>query len=79
MQSFASSALREKADLFHEPHGKGLKQDDVDRMLTVREEVAATQEAASKGPDEKSHDRFERPDPLTFAELEDVKRATLFG
>jgi chemotaxis regulatin CheY-phosphate phosphatase CheZ len=81
MQSFASSALREKADLFHEPHGKGLKQDDVDRMLTVREEVAATQEAASKTPHEpqQSHDRFERPDPLTFAELEVVKRATLFG
>jgi hypothetical protein len=50
-------------------------------MLTVLEEVAATQEAASKTPHEpqQSHDRFERPDPLTFAELEVVKRATLFG
>jgi chemotaxis protein CheZ len=81
MQSFASSALREKADLLHEPHGKGLKQDDVDRMLTVREEAAATEEAASKTPDEpqERHDRFEWPDPLTFAELEAVKCATLFG
>jgi hypothetical protein len=50
-------------------------------MLTVREEAAATEEAASTTPDEpqERHDRFEWPDPLTFAELEAVKRATLLG
>jgi hypothetical protein len=81
MQSFASSALREETGPLHGPHGKGLKQDEVDRMLTVREEGAAAQQAPSETPEEpqERHARFERPGPLTFAELEAVKRATLFG
>jgi chemotaxis regulatin CheY-phosphate phosphatase CheZ len=46
--------------------GEGLKQADVDRMLRAR--------------DEKTRARgFERPEPLTLAELHAVKRAALFG
>jgi chemotaxis regulatin CheY-phosphate phosphatase CheZ len=81
MQSFASSALREQADLLHGPHARGLEQDDVDRMLTAREEAGAAQEKPSQRPEapQERSAHFERPDPLTFAELEAVKRATLFG
>jgi chemotaxis protein CheZ len=46
--------------------GEGLKQADVDRMLRAR--------------DEKTRARgFERPEPLTLAELHAVKCAALFG
>jgi chemotaxis protein CheZ len=80
MQNFASSALRQEAELLHGPQvrGKGLKQDDVDRMLTVQGETAA-REAAAETPKGADALHFERPEPLTFAELEAVKRATLFG
>ena len=85
MQSFAASTLREEASLLHGAQGKSLKQDDVDRMLTVPQPLpvgmeAAPAEAPSKMVEEpKDHGRFERPEPLTFAELEAVKRAALFG
>lgn len=74
--------------------GDGLKQDDVDRMLKGREvraqtaaSVAATSLRESDGPltAEASLPAagcsrgFEPPEPLTFAELSAVKRATLFG
>jgi chemotaxis protein CheZ len=80
MQNFASSALRQEAELLHGPQarGKGLKQHDVDRMLTVQGETAA-REAAAETPKGADALHFERPEPLTFAELEAVKRATLFG
>jgi chemotaxis regulatin CheY-phosphate phosphatase CheZ len=93
MQTYAETALREGSNLLNGPQGKdkGLKQDDVDRMLTLREQPAASgaaQEARPKRPEEphipgsrvaKDGGRFERPDPLTFVELEAVKRASLFG
>jgi chemotaxis protein CheZ len=82
MESFTASALGEGAHLLNGPQhrGKGLKQDDVDRMLTRREETAAAQEQAPNRPEGPADAlRFERPEPLTFAELEAVKRATLFG
>jgi chemotaxis regulatin CheY-phosphate phosphatase CheZ len=86
MHAFAASPLRDEAPLLNGPQGKdkGLRQDDVDRMLTVREESRARAEApkatpgtAQRGPED--FERFERPAPLTFAELEAVKRAALFG
>ena len=53
-------------------------------MLTSREQRPGTaegREAPSPAPSGPREDegRFERPDPLTFAELEAVKRASLFG
>jgi chemotaxis protein CheZ len=77
---------REEARLLTGPQGrgKGLKQDDIDRILTSREQRSGTaegREAPSPPPSGPREDerRFERPDPLTFAELEAVKRASLFG
>ncbi len=93
MQTYAKTALREGVDLLNRPQGKdkGLRQDDVDRMLSLREQPPASgaaQEAPPRTPREpyvagskgaEDRGRFERPDPLTFAELEAVKRASLFG
>ena len=93
MQAYAETALREGANLLNGPQGKdkGLKQDDVDRMLTSREQPPASgavQEAPPRRREEPpisgsrvatDRGRFERPEPLTFAELEAVKRASLFG
>jgi chemotaxis protein CheZ len=82
MQAFAETSLREDAGLLSGPQrrGKGLKQDDVDRMLTARGERLATPEAHEPPMAERQDEgRFKRPDPLTFAELEGVKRASLFG
>jgi hypothetical protein len=68
--------------------GTGLKQDDVDRMLReARGQTAeardldesaarAASDASSAAPEERP--RFERPEPLTLAELDAVKRAALF-
>ena len=55
MQTYAKTALREGADLLNGPQGKdkGLKQDDVDRMLTSREQPPASgaaQEAPPRRP-----------------------------
>ena len=94
MQTYAKTALREGADLLNGPQGKdkGLRQDDVDRMLSLREQPPAASGAAQEAPPRRPGEphvagsraaedrgRFERPDPLTFAELEAVKRASLFG
>jgi chemotaxis protein CheZ len=54
-----------------QPRGEGLKQDDVDEMLTRSGPASPSQEAAGE--------RFERPEPLTLARLHAVKRAALFG
>ena len=85
MLAYAATSLGEEAHLLNGPQGrgKGLKQDDIDRMLTSREQRPGTDEAreAPSGTPQEPRDegRFERPDPLTFAELEAVKRASLFG
>ena len=93
MQTYAVTALREGSDLLNGPQGKdkGLKQDDVDRMLTLREQPPASgagQEAPQRRPEEphisgsrvaKDGGPFERPDPLTFVELDALKCASLFG
>lgn len=77
-------------------HGGGLKQDDVDAMLTEDERLLPKRSRQSFGPagDAKgappesdtsrtgrtrSETGFERPEPLTLAQLQAVKRAALFG
>jgi chemotaxis regulatin CheY-phosphate phosphatase CheZ len=82
MQAFAETSLRGDAGLLSGPprRGRGLKQDDVDRMLTARGERPASPEAReAPSAERRDEGHFERPDPLTFAELEGVKRASLFG
>jgi chemotaxis regulatin CheY-phosphate phosphatase CheZ len=90
MQAFAE-AVRDDDRLVHGPQarGEGLKQDDVDRML----HDARTQASASTGSQVSATPAvfeglasaagdgggFERPEPLTLAELTAVKRAALFG
>ena len=76
--------------------GGGLKQDDVDAMLTEDERLLPKRSRQSFGPagDAKgappesntsrtgrtrSETGFERPEPLTLAQLQAVKRAALFG
>ena len=74
--------------------GEGLKQDDVDRMLKGRDgrvqaSVAMATDSlneSEKGragmappPSESGRAAFERPEPLTLAELQAAKRAALFG
>jgi chemotaxis protein CheZ len=95
MKNFAES-VREDDRLLHGPQGKGegLRQDDVDRMITGRETraQAATSAAASSlrdveeqlRPEASSAHRedsggFDAPEPLSLAELAAVKRAALFG
>ncbi len=81
MQAYAETSLREESHRLSGPQGKGkgLKQADVDRMLTTHEQkpplAAAPQTPETPG----EPGRFERPDPLTFPELQAVKRAVLFG
>ena len=93
MQAYAETTLREDSHLLNGPQsrGQGLKQADVDRvLLTPREQEpprAAAPEAPSKtqqSPEvpaarREGSGRFERPQPLTFPELQAVKRAVLFG
>jgi chemotaxis protein CheZ len=65
--------------------GDGLKQHDVDAMLTqgrsLHAEAAPGHAAPSlpEGSAEPGSGRFERPEPLTLSELHAVKRAALFG
>jgi chemotaxis regulatin CheY-phosphate phosphatase CheZ len=87
MQAFADT-MREE-----DRYGDGLKQDDVDRMMTGREsraQAAADAAAASlreslETPSGARSGRrvqsgaFEPPEPLTLAELDALKRAALFG
>jgi chemotaxis protein CheZ len=93
MKASADVTVREDDRLLHGPQrkGAGLKQAEVDRMLTGRDararaaatiasaslqEGAAPPGTASSAPASKA---FDRPEPLTFAELDAIKRAALFG
>jgi len=58
-----------------QPHGGGLKQDDVDKMMGLPLAPASSARPAEPPQD----DRFERPEPLTLDKLHAVKRAALFG
>jgi len=58
-----------------QPHGGGLKQADVDKMMGLPLAPAASTRPAEPPQD----DRFERPEPLTLDKLHAVKRAALFG
>jgi chemotaxis protein CheZ len=58
-----------------QPHGEGLKQDEVDEMLMRPQTPASSAGHAAARQDE----RFERPEPLTLDKLHAVKRAALFG
>jgi hypothetical protein len=92
MKAFADVAVREDDRLLHGPQlrGKGLKQADVDRMLKGRDgraRAAATIASASLGSGDvpgaaaapSDAAAFDRPEPLTLAELDAIKRAALFG
>jgi chemotaxis protein CheZ len=63
--------------LLNGPQGKGegLKQGDVDRMLTPPKPHGAPPPEPARAMGE----AFERPEPLTLAKLHAVKRAALFG
>jgi chemotaxis protein CheZ len=95
MKTFAET-VREDERLLHGPQGKGagLKQDDVDRMMTgrdLRAQAAASATASTlrdaeeqfppeAGATARDHSGgFDQPEPLTLAELHPVKRAALFG
>jgi chemotaxis regulatin CheY-phosphate phosphatase CheZ len=89
MKAFADVTVRRDARLLHGPqrHGDGLKQDDVDRMLKGRDgraRAAATIASASlqegsASPSSSERPAFDRPEPLTLAQLDAIKRAALFG
>ncbi|MGH6749427.1 MAG: hypothetical protein ACRECI_08940, partial [Methyloceanibacter sp.] len=69
--------------------GDGLKQHDVDSMMMATDakaQVAVSATAASIGESDETlsaapsgGSAFEPAEPLSFAELDPVKRATLFG
>jgi chemotaxis regulatin CheY-phosphate phosphatase CheZ len=76
MQEFAEVVRDESLLRGPQRSGEGLKQDEVDRML--RE--ARTQAGEKPGGAEAGESRrFARPEPLTYAALDPVKRAALFG
>ncbi len=86
MRDFAEASRRDEPELLsaRQDKDKGLAQDDVDRMLTAREEgpakgAAGTADAVAADGMPQGSERFERPAPLTFEELDAVKRAVLFG
>jgi chemotaxis regulatin CheY-phosphate phosphatase CheZ len=96
MKAFAEVAVRDSEVMLHgpQPRGAGLKQDDVDRVLTAGDGRAraaadiasaslreASQPAAAEAqtPSPAASPAFERPEALSLAELDAVKRATLFG
>jgi chemotaxis regulatin CheY-phosphate phosphatase CheZ len=72
MQAFAEAVRDDSLLRGPQAKGEGLKQDDVDRML---HESRAQAEPGAYRDDQ----GFERPEPLTLAELDAVKRAALFG
>jgi chemotaxis regulatin CheY-phosphate phosphatase CheZ len=95
MKTFAET-VRDDERLLHGPQARdeGLKQVDVDRMMTGREtraQAAASAAAASLresddqlrsgAPGSAGGDRigFDKPEPLTLAGLTAIKRAALFG
>jgi len=89
MKAFADVTVRGDDRLLHGPqrHGGGLKQDDVNRMLKGRDgraRAAATIASASlqegsASPSSSERPAFDRPEPLTLAQLDAIKRAALFG
>ncbi len=95
MKSFAET-VRDDDTLLHGPQrrGDGLRQDDVDRMMTGREmraqeavsaAAASLLEADDQLPPEAPRPAggdsggFEQPEPLTVGELTAIQRAALFG
>jgi chemotaxis regulatin CheY-phosphate phosphatase CheZ len=87
MRSVAEQA-REEERLLHGPaaHDQGLKQDDVDRVLrdasralSAASESLGDNAAGMKAQGMAEAQSFERPEPLTLAELDAIKRAALFG
>jgi chemotaxis protein CheZ len=94
MKDFAET-VRDDDRLLSGPQrkGDGLKQEDVDLMMTGREtraQAAVSAAAASlhhseehlppvPGPAPENSGRFDRPEPLTLGALDPVKRAALFG
>jgi chemotaxis protein CheZ len=90
MKTFADT-VRDDGHLLHgpPPRGEGLKQDDVDGMMMgtdIKAQAAVSATAASIKENEETlsgaparPSPFERPDPLSFAGLDPVKRGTLFG
>ena len=75
-------AGRTGEDLLNGPSkdGEGLRQDDVDEMLRMAQDLEADSREAAQSPEERpENERFERPEPLTVSELHAVKRAALFG
>lgn len=94
MKAFADVAVRDDDRLLRgpQPRGEGLKQDDIDRMLKGRDgraRAAATIASAAlqegdaaltaSSPSPNDSPPFERPEPLTLADLDAIKRAALFG
>jgi chemotaxis regulatin CheY-phosphate phosphatase CheZ len=94
MKAFADVAVSEDDILLHgpQPQGSGLKQDDVDRVLTAKEGRAraaaniasaslreASDHAAVPTRPASTEPGFERPEALSLDKLDAVKRATLFG
>jgi chemotaxis protein CheZ len=87
MKNFAETVRDDR--LLHGPQARdeGLKQDDVDRMMTGREtraQAAASAAAEQLRPEASGSagmdsGGFEKPEPLTLAELTAIKRAALFG
>jgi hypothetical protein len=78
MGAFAEAAGREDGHLLKGPQRKGDGLNDVDHVLNQREAKApspAGLEALRAG----DGGTFERPEPLTVAELHAVKRAALFS
>jgi hypothetical protein len=83
----AGPLTKDDDDLLNGPpkDGDGLKQHDVDAMLTqgrsLHAEAAPSRAAPGlpEGPAGPESARFERPEPLTLSELHAVKRAALFG
>lgn len=71
---------REDATLLDgpQPSGRSLKQDDVDQMLMGPQTQASAPPPEAPTPTHQGGG-FERPEPLTLAELHAVKRAALFG
>ena len=87
MRSVAEQA-REEERLLHGPAARdqGLKQDDVDRVLrdasralSAASESLGDNAAGMPAQGMAEAQSFERPVPLTLAELDAIKRAALFG
>jgi chemotaxis regulatin CheY-phosphate phosphatase CheZ len=87
MRSVAEQA-REEERLLHGPAARdqGLKQDDVDRVLrdasralSAASESLGDNAAGMPAQGMAEAQSFERPEPLTLAELDAIKRAALFG